>query len=63
MVLGQEIAHRVQQLVEHLKPRQVAVGRRHMFYEAPLDQGPPNPHPRAPYPTPEDTEAAVGTSP
>lgn len=36
MILGQEVAHCVQQLVEHLKPRQVAVERRHRFYKVPL---------------------------
>lgn len=62
MVLGQEIAHCVQQLVENLKPRQVTIGRRQVLGTTPRP-GPFPPPPQSPYPTPEDAEATVGTSP
>lgn len=45
MVLSQEVPHCVQQLVEYLKPRQVAAESGHSFHGVPLGRG-PNPHPR-----------------
>lgn len=62
MVLSQEVPHCVQQLVEYLKPRQVAVESGHSFHGVPLGRG-PNPHPRPPSPTPEYAETAESTSP
>ena len=47
LVLSQEVPHCVQQLVEHLKPRQVAVESGHNFHGVPLDRV-PNPHPQTP---------------
>lgn len=46
LVLGQEVPHCVQQLVEHLEPRQVAVERGHRFQEVPLAEALPAPPPR-----------------
>lgn len=47
LVLSQEVPHCVQQLVEHLKPRQVAMESGHNFHGVPLGRV-PNPHPQTP---------------